>query len=107
MIPFLVEKLRRAIWLFAVKHCRPCAFSLDKPQLVFASEEKRWTFVTLKDKAFVLLPSRAEAIPLSPFIVDALAYLNANPCLIEKTIHERLGDHVRGKDLLRKLERVA
>jgi hypothetical protein len=93
----LTANLRCWLWLFAVKHCRPVDFSLDCPHVVLSSGDIRWEFVAKDGAAHVLLPSRAEIIPLNTFLMDALHYLNQNPDLAEKTTHKKLGDQMRGK----------
>jgi len=102
----LKEIVRRKLWLFAVQHCRPVAFTMECPQLVFSNAGHTWIFTALKGKPYVLLPSKQEVIPLNAFLTDALHYLNENPGLADPTIHERLCDIVRGKSLL-KMRRVA
>jgi len=93
----LTANLRCWLWLFAVKHCRPVDFSLDCPRAVFSSGDIRWEFVARDGAARVLLPSRAEIIPLNTFLTDALHYLNENPGLADPSIHERLASLVCGK----------
>jgi hypothetical protein len=89
------DALRRWLWGFALKHCKPLSLSPDAPNLVFVCSGHAWKFTEINGQGYIVFNAGLEAIPLNPFLLSALNFLNQHSHLVSPTVYERLGDRVR------------